>query len=132
MKKFGLSANERIKSRKDFDRLYSFGKVIYSSKKRIKTIYLLEVAENKPSIQITAVVPKKSGSAYWRNRVKKLIKEAYRLNKDTIVRRCAEKNISAQIIFMSFNLSEKTNKKIKLNDLLPEVLDNLYKIMNSI
>jgi ribonuclease P protein component len=132
LKKFGLSANERIKSRKDFDRLYSFGKVIYSSKKRIKTIYLLEVAENKPSIQIAAVVPKKSGSAYWRNRVKRLIKEAYRLNKDTIVRRCAEKNISAQIVFMSFNLSEKTNKKIRLNDLLPEVLDNLYKIMNSI
>ncbi len=132
MKKFGLSADERIKSRKDFDRLYSFGKVIYSSEKRIKTIYLLKAAENKPEIKIAAVVPKKAGSAYWRNRIKRLIKEAYRLNKEVIMRRCIKKNISAQIVFMSNNLSERANKKLKLKDLLPEVLDNLNNIMKSI
>jgi len=130
-KKQGLSSKERIKSKKDFDELYSFGKTLISSDKKIKAIYLTKENPGE-GIKIAAVVSKKLGNAVWRNRIKRLIKEAYRLNKEEIIIAAESAGKDLKLIFSAFALSEKKNKKIALNDIEPGVLDAVNHIKKTL
>jgi ribonuclease P protein component len=121
-KQQGLSPAERIKSKKDFEELYSSGKILISSKKKIKAIFLIK---NNPEegIKIAAVVSKKLGNAVWRNRIKRLIKESYRLNKQEIKEQAFKAGKNIKLIFSAYALSEKNNKKISLNEIAPDILE---------
>lgn len=126
-KKHGLSAKERIKSKKDFDELYTSGKTFISGDQKIKAIYL--VKENQLNyVKIAAVVSKKLGNAVWRNRVKRLIKEAYRLNKTEIISAAENKRKIIKLILSAFALSEKKNKNISLKEITPPILEIMRKI----
>ena len=127
MKRFGLSAEERIKSGKDFDEIFSRGKTIFSADKKIKAIFVLE--KNKtPAVKIAVAVNKKKGQAVWRNRVKRLFKEAYRRNKEIVRRIVLKKNYILKIVFSPNNISEKEYKKIFLIDVMPAMIDILIKL----
>ena len=130
-KKQGLSSKERIKSKKDFDELYTSGKTLISSDKKIKAIYLTKENPGE-GIKIAAVVSKKLGNAVWRNRIKRLIKEAYRLNKEEIIIAAESAGKDLKLIFSAFALSEKKNKKIALNDIEPGVLDAVNHIKKTL
>ena len=129
-KRFSLSANERIKSKKDFEKLFSFGQTLYSNDKKIKAIYIAEKRVEDGQVKIAPVVSKKAGNAVWRNRVKRLIKEAYRLNKENLTIICSEKKILLKIIFAANQINGISHKKIKLNDLLPDILEIMNRIKN--
>jgi ribonuclease P protein component len=128
LKHQGLSATERIKSRKGFEEIYSDGRIMFSSDKKIKAVYVLKTGSDKPGIKIAAAVSKKSGIAVWRNRVKRLIRESYRLNKSILSDECTGKGVMLMIVFSPGALSEKLNKKLVLEDILPGVLDVMNKI----
>jgi len=130
-KQQGLSSDERIKSKKDFETLYSSGKVVISSDKKIKAIYLIE---NNPEsiVKIAAAVSRKLGKAVWRNRIKRLIRESYRLNKQDLLSVVSSEGKSLKIIFSAYNLNEKKNKKIKLNEIMPGVLEVMSHIKKNI
>ena len=123
-KQQGLSSGERIKSKKDFNELYTSGKILISSDQKIKAIYLIKENSEK-IVKIAAVVSKKLGKAVWRNRVKRLIKEAYRLNKQEIISSSINAGKNIKLIFSAYALSEKKNKKIGLNEIVPGVLEAL-------
>ena len=130
-KQQGLSSQERIKSKKDFDELYSSGKILISSKKKIKAIYLIK--ENTiGGVKIAAVVSKKLGNAVWRNRIKRLIKETYRLNKQEIILSAVNAGKNIKLIFSAYLLNEKRDKKIGLNDIAPDVLEVISSIKNTL
>ena len=80
---FTYSKKEKLKSRKIIDNLFVKGKSV--SKYPIKLIYLkTEVSENA-IIQAGMAVPKRNfKSAVKRNRIKRLLREAYRLNKPQV------------------------------------------------
>lgn len=128
MKRFGLSAEERIKSRKDFEKIFSNGKTIFSSDKKIKAIYILEKNNDTAGVKISVAVNKKAGKAVWRNRVKRLLKEAYRLNKEMIAGAALKKNFLLKMIFSLNNFTEKKNKKISLSEIMSGMTDILAKI----
>ena len=132
MKSQGLSVHERIKSRKDFEEIYSGGRIVFSSDKKIKAVYIVKTGPDGPGVKIAAAVSKKSGIAVWRNRVKRLIKEAYRLNKSILAEECSGKDVLLMIVFSPGALSEKRNKKLVLGDVLPGVLDIMNKIRSSL
>ena len=132
MKKFGLSAVEKLKSRKEIKKVISFGITIFSTDNKIKAIYLVEKNNGKTSIKITPAVFKKLGCAVWRNRIKRLIRESYRLNKQELTLKCTEKNINLKIIFSPQNINEKTNKQVKLKEIAPGMLDVINKIKERI
>ncbi|MCJ7552841.1 MAG: ribonuclease P protein component [Ignavibacteriaceae bacterium] len=132
MKKHSLSSEERIKSKKEFDRIYEFGKTIYSSDKKLKAIFLCDRAVDNPGVKIAIAISKKAGNAVWRNRVKRLIKESYRLNKESLISKIKEKNILLRIIFSANHLNENRNKRLKLQYILTTVLDLLSVIKNEI
>ena len=128
MKQFGLSAFEKLKSRKEIKRVISFGVNIISDDKKIKAIYLTEKTEKKTSVKITPAVFKKLGCAVWRNRIKRLIRESYRLNKKDLIQKSNQKKIDLKIIFSPKNINENKNKHIGLEEILPSMLDVMKKI----
>ena len=113
-KRYSLSANERIKSRKDFELIYSAGKSLHSADKKVKAIYIISPEEKKPGAKIASVVSKKVGIAVWRNRVKRLIKESYRLNKEILTGFCLQKNVLIKIVFSWRTLSVTVKLTLEL------------------
>jgi ribonuclease P protein component len=131
LKNFSLTRNERVKKKRDFEKIYSFAKVLFSSDKMIK-VHLLSIDSNVSGVKIAAAVSKKAGSAVWRNRVKRLIKESYRLNKKSLVDKVLEKKIQLLLVFAPYKLSEKSNKKIYLKDISPGVVELMNKIKQQV
>ncbi|MCX7797051.1 MAG: ribonuclease P protein component [Melioribacter sp.] len=127
MKIFGLSAKERIKKKKEFELLYTKGKTIYSASQKLKAIYYIN-SIGQVGVKVAFVVSRKSGKAVWRNRLKRLLRESFRLNKAILKSMCEEKKINLLLIISSNTLNQKNNKKIKLWDIMPEVLDLMNQI----
>lgn len=95
-------------------------------------VHLLSIDSNVSGVKIAAAVSKKAGSAVWRNRVKRLIKESYRLNKKSLVDKVLEKKIQLLLVFAPYKLSEKSNKKIYLKDISPGVVELMNKIKQQV
>ena len=132
MKRFGLPAGERIKSRTDFENIYGSGRVIISNDKKMKAVYLIDKQSETGNIKIAAVASSKAGNAVWRNHVKRLIRVSYRLNKENLFNLCLLKNLVLKIIFSPYRLNEKTSRLVMIDDLLPGVKDVLVKIERSL
>ena len=128
MKRFGLSSKERIKSRKDFQQIYSQGKIFFSNQKIIKALCVFEENSKLPGVKIAAAVFKKAGNAVWRNKLKRLIKESYRLNKEILVSRAQEEKILVKIVFSPNTMHQKKDNNLKLEIIMPEVADIMLKI----
>ncbi|HVO74693.1 MAG TPA: ribonuclease P protein component [Ignavibacteriaceae bacterium] len=124
-KRFGLSRYERIKSKKDFEKIFSEGEILFSSDKKIRALYIIEQKPPAAGIKIGTAVKKQYGNAVWRNRIKRLLKESFRLNKDGLVSSCTEKNILIKIIF-AFIQSSSDLKTPRLMDIMPGVLEVMY------
>lgn len=132
MKKHSLSSDERIKGKKSFDLIYNSGKTVLSADKNLKAVYKCVTEINNPGVKIAAAVSSKAGNAVWRNRVKRLIKESYRLNKGSLDAKCKKENLLLRIVFSPNFLNEKKNKKISFQEILSPVLDIIYRIKNEI
>lgn len=132
MKKFSLSRTERIKRKKDFERIYNSPKIVFSKDFLLKSYFFILERTEKPGVKFAAAVSKNAGKAVWRNRVKRLLKESYRLNKQELCKKTIEKNMLLFIIISPSRLSETNKKKIYLRDISSSVVDLLEKIEQKI
>ncbi len=95
-----LPAEERIKSRKLFDELFLSGKSIVQSPFRV--LWKEIPFEEKNPVQLGVTAPKrKMRQANHRNRMKRLMREAYRLNKHELVELCKQQQKGLAILFIS-------------------------------
>jgi len=77
---FKFPKQQRLKSKKLIERLFAEGKSINLFP--LKLIYLKTPLPEQVTVQVAVVAPKKHfKSAVKRNRIKRLLREAYRLNK---------------------------------------------------
>lgn len=97
-KKFTLGKKERLKSRKLIEQLFSEGKNFVVSPFRIHYLIKNEVADN-PLLFGVGVSGKNFKRAVDRNRIKRLIKEAYRLQKLPIQEKVNEKKKQLCLFF---------------------------------
>lgn len=132
MKKYSLSKKERIVGKKLFDTIYKNGLIFFSDDKKIKTIFLFEKNSEKPFVKISVAISKKAGTAVWRNRIKRLLRESYRLNKSVLVEFVKSEKLNLNIVFSANDLNQKNNRKINLDEIMPDVVNVLDKIIDYI
>lgn len=123
---FTLGKNERMKSRTDIQTLFGSGKSLFVHP--VKIIYSLKEHTNpdQPNIKAGFAVSKRYFKrANKRNTTKRLLKEAYRLQRDAILSVPVNKELQIFIIFTHHQLPEfdfiHTKMKtalVKLNKLL--------------
>ena len=130
LKKNKIESKSRLKSRKTTEEIFNSGKVVYSSDKKLRAHYLLYNNSAESGIKSAVAVAKRAGKAVWRNRVKRLIREAIRLSNNLMFDCCLQKKITLEIIFTVNNLNEAVNRKIFLTDIqLPfeEILNRTHR-----
>lgn len=127
MNRFGLSKIERIKRKNDFSLIYNSGKIIYSNSRKLKAIFYFGEDESK-NVQVAFGISKKAGNAAWRNRLRRLLRESYRLNKE-IMKDCDSKLL---VVFSPNTLNKKKNPKLFLRDVESDMIELLEKLRENI
>ena len=98
IKQFTLGKNERLKSRKQIELLFSEGKKFSIAPFRIH--YSFNQSANPPLQFGVGVSNKNFKNAVDRNRIKRLVKESYRLQKVTLQQELKEKKGQLNIFFI--------------------------------
>ncbi len=90
--------SERLTHRKDIRLLFETGSALNAFP--VKLIYLsIENASSAPQFSVS-VSKKKFKSSVDRNRIKRLIREAYRLNKSSLIDYCLERQITLKMMWI--------------------------------
>jgi ribonuclease P protein component len=98
-KPFGFGKKEKLKSRKQIDDLFATGKsfAIFP----IRVTYKLLPADEQLPLQVAVTASKKYfKKAVERNRIKRLLREAYRLQKAETIAIFRQKGQQAHVFFM--------------------------------
>ncbi len=128
MKQFGLSSKERIKSEKEFELVYSLGENLFSSSHKFKALFYIREKGEQAVLKAAFAVSRKAGNAVWRNRIKRLMRESFRLNKQSLKSVVEEKTASLLIIFSPNTLDQSNSSKILLKDVQPQIVDLMDQI----
>ena len=124
--KITFSKHERIKSRIVLDEVYKNGELIKHFPYRLK--YLSYKFEDEAKVKIVVSIPKRNvKKAVDRNRLRRQIKEAYRLNKSDLVTHFKEKE-GGLALFLIYSGKEnqpydflEKNLKVVLQQLIKKV-----------
>jgi len=111
----GLAKKERISSKTEIELLFTKGSSFFIYP--LKVVYFekaCEVEEEKPVVSIMVSVSKKKFKrAVKRNRLKRLIKESYRLNKSLLIGKIINQPRSVSVGFIYLAHEEKTYSEIE-------------------
>jgi ribonuclease P protein component len=132
LKNYGLSKSERLCKKKEFELVYSTGKTVICRNKKLKATYIAFDDENEGAVKIAVGVFRKSGNAVWRNRIKRLIKESYRLNKHMLIDKAKETRKQVFIVFSLYSFNKKKCNDPKLSMIKNEVLEMIEKIIKAL
>jgi len=99
LNQFTFKKAERISSQREIDCLFNQGDSFISYPLRV--IYMKQKPFSGAAVSVLISVPKKKfKQAVKRNRMKRLIREAYRLNKKSLIQHCQEKENGLLIAFL--------------------------------
>jgi len=122
--RFLFPKSERLNSKIKIDRLFTEGKafLVYP----LRTVYFVS-SENPSGVEVLISVPKKKFKrAVHRNRIKRLIREAYRLNKNELSDVVLSGQRQMQVAFLY--VADREINFHELNDKMKQILDQLKKI----
>ena len=126
--RFAFPKTERLKSRRQIDDLFSKGKAISVSP--IRVIYQFSLAAEKAGLQIGVTASKKNfKKAVDLNRIKRLLREAYRLQKEGLVLQVKATQKSGNIFFIYTDKTLADFETIK--KAMAKCLQRLGKILQS-
>lgn len=105
--------SEKLCLKKDIDELFKKGKSL--NKGHLKVKYLVrEPGNQQERAKVLIIVPKKFiRKAFQRNRLKRQLREIYRLNKSSLLNVLEEKDISITIAIISFYTKLVSYKEIE-------------------
>ena len=127
-KKYSFSKNERIKSNKEISRIFNCGIFLFSE--HISLCYTESSVINPKFNKIAVSVAKKHfKSAVKRNKLKRQIREVYRLNNDIINAVSELSSVYYHMVFVykSKKIIPYQNIKEELTSLLKKMSDQISK-----
>lgn len=113
MKQFTLGKEERLKSRKLTEQLFREGKKF--SQGNIRLFYLLNKNEQPALLFATGASSKSFKRAVDRNRIKRLIRESYRLQKNLLWEKTTEQGKQLILFFLYTGKELPEYKELFLN-----------------
>lgn len=125
---YTLRKNEILRGRKNFQKVFAGGKL---NSNLLTCFYVIEKQKDYRAnpIRVGFTLSRKIRGAVVRNRLKRLMRESYRLNKNILDLKAVENfQISILFIFKKHPL----DKKIKLEEVRNEVVQFLINIKNII
>lgn len=128
MKKYSFSKKERLRQKKDFQKVYLKGKLLNSAQNKLKVNYYFESSVNESGIKAAFVVSKKFGNAVWRNRFKRVLRAAYRISKLEFAEYCVVNNFLLYLIFSPKTINQKQNKILNQNYIIDDLVELLQKV----
>ena len=123
-----FSKRERLTSEKLMEQLFEKGKGRVLSAFPLRMVFMLmECTAGDEPVQVLISVPKKRlKHAVDRNRVKRQIREAYRLNKQSLIEAVPEgKRLLVAFVWQSDQLSPSTDVESRLKNLLKRTAQSL-------
>lgn len=121
---FSFSHKEKLKSKKLIEQLFKEGKSITSFP--LKLIYLNADFNSQVKIKTGVIAPKKSfKNAAQRNRIKRLLREAYRLNKPLVFNNI-EGGFAFMILYLGKEMPDHQLVNEKMKDILRKFLEKLH------
>lgn len=100
VKTFQFGKAEKLKRRKQIDALFAEGKSISQFPVRLKYQFVTSTEGIAPVQAGVSVSKKNFKRAVDRNRIKRLLREAYRLQKEDLIKICTAKNVQAHLFFI--------------------------------
>lgn len=126
---FTLRKSERTCSKIAIDNLFKGGHSRSMSAFPIRVVYLISDTPQQEQCQIMVSVPKKCFKrAVKRNRVKRQIREAYRLNKAIVIEQMKKhegKYLTMAFIWLAPELHDTEEIKMKIKSLLGRISERL-------
>jgi ribonuclease P protein component len=120
---FKFSKKEKLKSRKTIEQLFQEGKSL--TKYPIKLYYLPVEIDQEVRIKTAVSVPKRNFKrAVDRNRIKRLLREAYRLNKHLVFNNI-EGNFAFLILYLGKELPDYDKVEKSLKGVFQEFVNKL-------
>lgn len=121
VKTHGFPKKEKLKSKRLFEKLFSEGKSITVFPVRL--LYVDRAFADGPTAKVGVVAPKKKfGSAVTRNRIKRMLREAYRRNKHLVFN-----NIEGNFAFLFLYLGDKMPEQTEVDKAVMELLGTFLK-----
>jgi ribonuclease P protein component len=108
---------ERLSSKVVIEQLFTTGKTFYS--KPFKIYWLLVPPSDKTAVKVLISVPKRNFKrAVDRNRLKRLIREAYRKNKTILVRPAGGEQLLLMFLYIEKTIEEYATIEAKMIETL--------------
>ena len=124
--KLTLGKNERLKSRKLIEQLFSEGNKFSVAPLRV---FYLNTENKKTLLQFGVGVSSRNfKKAVDRNRIKRMIREAYRLQKSVLQNKLKEKN--GELHFFIIYTGKEIPDYKEVQSKIQKVLDKLYNVIN--
>lgn len=95
-----LKKSEIIRGKRNFERIFERGVRLRSSIIQGLVLAAPPDSDSPPGIRVAAVVPKAAGKANVRNRLKRLIRESYRLDKSILLPPGPPPDVSLNVVFL--------------------------------
>ena len=118
---------DRLKRANDIEAVYKNGNVIISTDRKLKASHLSSESITN-QIRIAVTVSSKAGSSVWRNRLKRIIREIIREEKEFLKEPINNNNQGLSIIFSPYRINQASDHQLLLKDLRPAIKDILNKI----
>lgn len=120
---------EWLKSKNESELVYKNGQTVVSKDKKLRAKYFFVDSEDvNEKVKAGLSVSSDKGNSVWRNRMKRILRELIRKEKEILLSIVKQKNTSFLIIFSPHSITQNNFNKISLKDITVPMEDILNKL----